>query len=73
MSLAPLFHVTFADPALEKARRGVAHEEERKHPAPEPVRRATTPLAELRGDERLAQIERERDHSRGRSGPELSR
>lgn len=72
MSLDPIFHVTFADPALEKARRGVAHEDERKHPVPEPVRRATPPLAELRGDERLIQIERERDHSRGRSGPELS-
>lgn len=72
MSLHPIFQVTFADPALEKARRSVAHEEERKHPAPEPVRRATPPIAELRGDDRLIQIERESDHSRGRSSPELS-
>nr|WP_313393308.1 LPD7 domain-containing protein [Brevundimonas diminuta] len=72
MSLHPIFKVTFADPELEKARRSVAHEEERNHPAPEPGSRATPPFAELRCDDRLIQIERERGHSRGLSAPDLS-
>lgn len=71
MSLQPWFKVTFADPALERARRGVTHEQERKHPAPEPAGRATAPRADLRGEDRSIQIEPGRDHSRGRSGPEL--
>lgn len=70
MSLQPWLEVTFADPALEKARRSVTHEEERNHPSREPVRRASTP--KLRGEDRSIQAEAELGRSRGRSGPELS-
>lgn len=69
ISTQPWFQVTFADPALERARRIVAREEEPHHQAPVPQK--VVARAKARGEGRSMDYQTGNALSRGRSGPEL--